>query len=277
MKIVDSTPNLVFQPDRGRQIDGGDRALQLSTNPEPVPNGVLASRRFAAQNTTTYVRFLVRPGTVGTGSDRLALFMGRDGVPILSFALTPDPSQDGFRLDIVPGSDSRGYSGFGSSAQLVVGATYLVVARVQIPSPQNVSVDLWVNPNAVLADNGSPNWQASIYFDSTIVFNSAGFSIESRDTGGPSSRATFDELRIGYTWKDVVPQVRNSLAPNVVVSPAVQVAWHSLPDKTYQVQASYDRSSWFDVGDPIQGTGGRLFIFDPSDPDAEKFYRVRVR
>ena len=37
------------------------------------------------------------------------------------------------------------------------------------------------------------------------MLSSVGFGISSDDTGGPTSTAIFDELRIGYTWADVVP------------------------------------------------------------------------
>ena len=60
-QTADPVPHLTYQISGGALLDGSDRAVQLTTTPEPVPSGLFTSRMFPQQNTTVYFSFLVRP------------------------------------------------------------------------------------------------------------------------------------------------------------------------------------------------------------------------
>ena len=106
-------------------------------------------------------------------------------------------------------------------------------------------------------------------------FDSSRYS--SKAPGGPASAVILDELRMGYTWRDVVPQgPPPETVPTLQISRAVKLSWQSDLTTFYQPQISYDMSNWFDLGSTITGTGNTISIFDSTDLDAKKSYRVQI-
>jgi uncharacterized delta-60 repeat protein len=60
---------------------------------------------------------------------------------------------------------------------------------------------------------------------------------------------------------------------------AVEIGWNSEAGKHYQVQWAdeVDSAFWYDLGEPVEGTGQKMYVFDSvraSGP--QKFYRVKV-
>jgi hypothetical protein len=200
-QTVDPIPDLTYQIAGGAFLDGSNRAVQLTTNPEPVPPGLLTSRAFPAQNTTMYFSFLVRPIAVGTGSDTLFVRLSNGTSSLALVALQPELGQQYFNLRLLLDGGGGGVSSFGSQA-LNPSTTYLIAGRISWPSGSQVTVETWINPPAAYPGNGSQRLDKSL--SGPPVFSSVGFGISSSDTGGPTSTAIFDELRIGYTWADVV-------------------------------------------------------------------------
>src|SRR5205823_3557009 len=101
-----------FQIAGGAFLDGSDRAVQLTTSPEPVPTDLLAYRAFPEQNTTTYFSFLVRPGAVGTGSDTLYVRLSNGTDALSLVGLQPNIGQQYFDLKLMADGGSGGGSGF---------------------------------------------------------------------------------------------------------------------------------------------------------------------
>lgn len=208
-QVVSPAPSLSYQLRGGPLIEGNDRALQLSTNPEPVPgNGVAVTRSIAAQNTTLFVSYLVRPVTIGTGSDAIGLRFYQGTQSRGGFFLRTDDAQSqqyfNFRWDFPLGGGSGGSQT--NTPPLYVGQTYLIVLRIRFPYTDYMVVDLWMNPSAGFVNNPSSSASFSFFQAPSLMIDGVGFAISSADTGGPASSAIFDELRIGYTWADVVPQ-----------------------------------------------------------------------
>lgn len=202
-QTADPIPDLIYQIAGGALVDGSNRAVQLTTNPEPVPAGLLTSRAFPEQNTTVYFSFLVRPIAVGTGSDTLHVRLSNGTSSLALVALQPEVGQQYFNLKLLFDGGGGGVFATGSQA-LNPSTTYLIAGRITWPTQGfPVMVETWINPPAAYAGNGS---QSLTRFDlvGPRVFSSVGFGISSSDTGGPTSTAIFDELRIGYTWADVV-------------------------------------------------------------------------
>lgn len=272
-QIVDPTPDLTSQPAGGQIIDGGNRALLLTTSPEPVTGTLLASRSFIPQNTTIYASFLFRPVAVGTGSDGLDLrFFG--GATMLSRILfAPDQAQRWLTVDL----SKDGYGGNYTliSARLMVGQTYLFVVRLTRQGATQFITEMWIDPPASFASAGSPYNRVKSMTDPPAL-TAVGFGIASTDTGGPTTTAMFDEFRIGYTWADVVPPApAPGLVPTVAITPAAKLRWLSESGKTYRVQYSYDLTNWFNLGSTISGNNQFKEVFDSTD-DAKRFYRVQV-
>jgi hypothetical protein len=200
-QTVDPIPDLTYEIAGGALLDGSNRAVQLTTNPEPVPSGLLSSRTFPEQNTTIYFSFLVRPVTVGTGSDTLYLRLSNGTSSLALVALQPEVGQQYFNLWLLLDGGSGG--GGGSVQALYSSTTYLIVGRITWPGGNRVAVETWVNPPAAYPGNSSFRLD-QFNLSGPPVFSSIGLGISSSDTGGPTSTAIFDELRIGYTWADVV-------------------------------------------------------------------------
>ncbi len=104
------------------------------------------------------------------------------------------------------GSTANGTSAYGSK-QLLVGNTYLIVARYTFHTGAHDTVDLWVSP-------ASSSFGASAPVpDVTVVASGSGSSINfgslSQFTiyndGGTGLSSTWDEVRIGSTWASVTP------------------------------------------------------------------------
>ena len=185
-QTVDPTPDLTYQISGGALLAGGDRALQLSTAPEPITLVLEASRNVPSQNTTVYFSFLLRPVNIGSGSDSIELRLGSGAF----FDLRPDAGGTFLK----PGVHQTNGSGL-SNGLLYPGNTYLVVVRLAYPTLQ-----FWINPTAAYPGNGSGVGSGSPSGVSNVAFR-----ISSADTGGPSTSVIIDELRVGYTWVDVVP------------------------------------------------------------------------
>ena len=271
-------PSLTYQISGGALISGGNRAVQLGTAPEPVSGVLLAFRNIPAQTTTVYMSFLVRPTAIGTGSDSLDIRFSSGTTFLGRMALQPDQAQQYLQIKLpFDGAGGTSSSGAGPyNLTLSSQQTYFVVARITRPVATTFSIEVWVNPPAVYP--GSTTLFLSRAGASSASLDNIGLGISSIDTGGPSTSATFDEIRVGYTWSDVVlagpvPQ----LVPDLQITQAAKLQWQSQSGKTYQVQTSYDLSTWVNFGSAITGNGTLKTVFDSADQDAKKFYRVQVQ
>ncbi|HEX7517656.1 MAG TPA: hypothetical protein VF345_10270 [Chthoniobacterales bacterium] len=199
-QTVDPIPDLTYQIVGGALLDGSNRAVQLTTNPEPA-TGLLTSRTLPPQNTTIYFSFLVRPLTVGTGSDTLCLRPSNGTSSLGLVALQPDLGQQYFNLRLLL-DGSSGTVGSSGSQALSPSTTYFIAGRISWLGESSVMVETWINPPAAYPGLGSQILNKS--FSGPRQLSSIGLGISSSDTGGPTSTAIFDELRLGYTWTDVV-------------------------------------------------------------------------
>lgn len=275
-QTIDSAPDLTYQITGGAFMNGSDRAIQLSTNPEPISYLLLCTRSLPPQNSTVYISFLARVSAIGTGSDVIDVRFNDGSTLLARLAFTPDQQQRYVSLSLP--TDGSGGSGGGSSytGPLYISQTYLVVARITRGSSNTLSLSAWVNPPADFPTSGGLSMSKTV--SSSRNFNSIGFGITSTDNGGPTTTMAFDEMRIGYTWGDVVlPSPPPPTVPNLEIKAAVKISWHSVVGKTYQVQSSYDLATWFDFGSQISGNGTIKTVFDAADEDAKKFYRVQIK
>ncbi len=200
-QVVNPTPALDYQIGGGAFLSGTDRAVMLTTSPEPVPDGLVTSRMLPDQNTTLFFSFVVRPIVLGTGSDTLSLRLSNGSESLALVALRPDVGQQYFNLMLLPDGGSGSYGALGSQA-LYPAITYLIVGRITWPFEGRVHVETWINPPAIYPGDGTGFLDKML--SSPAILNSVGLAISSTDSGGPTSTAIFDELRIGYTWSDVV-------------------------------------------------------------------------
>lgn len=269
-QTIDPTPDLTYQLSGGPLLNGSNRALQLSTSPEPVPGVLQALRTIPAQNTTLYFSFLFRPVTIGTGTDSIELRIGSDTTAYGRIAFRPDQNAAGMQ----PGVYASGGSVL-SSQLLTPGQTYLIAARITRPNSANYGIEYWINPTSAFPGGGTVTYGT---LSSAATVTTIGFTIASTDTGGPASTVIVDELRVGYTWSDVVPPGPSpQLVPDLQMTEAIKLSWQSQTGKSYQVQISYDLATWANTGTPIVGNGTLKTFFDSTLPDAKKFYRVQIQ
>lgn len=61
----------------------------------------------------------------------------------------------------------------------------------------------------------------------------------------------------------------------LVITRAVKLRWQTESGKTYQPQYSYDLSAWTNFGSPIPGNDQFMEVFDSTESDQKKFYRIQ--
>lgn len=264
--VISPTPSFSYQIAGGGLLSGGDRAILLATAPEPTPTNLLTYRTFSPQSTTLYFSFLVRPQTIGTGSDSIEFRIGDGNLPKIAFR----PS--GSNGTITPWLLTPSESGMGIGNALQAGQTYFIVVRLQKISASGFVVGAWINP---MATETTPTSSLGNVFTSAPI-SRIGFKISSTDIGGPTSAIAIDEFRLGYLWEDVVPQAPLQTVPNVEIAAAHRLRWQTQVGKTYQVQYSYDMVQWFDLGASFSGNDLVKEVFDSTEADPKKFYRVKI-
>jgi hypothetical protein len=264
-RIVDPIPELSYQISGGGMIQGGNRALQLSTGPEPVPVPLSATRSFLNQNTTMYFSCLMRVPASGTGSDAIEIHFlkGNSVAKTMKFTPTnPSPPIGFFGLFTAYGGQSRPVYGDSSQSQLIV-----------VKLGQTDRCDLWIDP-----DYNSYNSPFISSSGGLATFDGIKINISSTDSAGPATTVILDEIRIGYTWNDAVPPgPAPVLLPDVHISKAVKLAWQTQTGKNYTIQYSYDLTTWFNLGSSISGDNQFKEVFDSTNDDEKKFYRIQVK
>ena len=277
-QTIDPSPDLTFQITDGAYIDGSNRAIQLTTNPEPIPSLLLCSRSLPPQNSTVYVSFLARVSAIGTGSDSIDVRFD-DGSTLLGrVTFKPDQAQQYLRVALPTDGSGSGGDGGSYKGPLYASQTYFIVIRITRPTSSYFNLDAWVNPPAAIPQNSELRMSKTV--SSSATFNSLGLAISSTDSGGPTTAMSVDEIRIGYTWSDVIQPADSPPSPTVpdlAIGAAVKIKWQSVAGKTYQVQSSYDLATWTSFGSPIPGDGTIKSVFDSADEDDEKFYRVEIQ
>lgn len=267
-QCVDPTPDLTYQfTNSSRSINGGNRALRVTTAPEPTSGTHRAFRTISAQNTTLHASFLVRVEAVGSGTDAVEFNVGDAAGAVGRVVLTPNLDGTGMHCALIA---PNGFS-WGAGPLLTVGQTTHVVLRLARTSATLYKTQYWVN--GVL----SSAFDIEIPVASNAVLSRASVTSLSADTGGPASTVLIDEIRVGYTYNDVLPAAPPpEEVPSVQIEPAMRIRWVSEANKSYQPQKSYDLTGWSNFGSARSGNGAPLEFFDSVD-DSKAFYRVIVR
>lgn len=267
-QCVDPAPDLTYQFSNSNQsINGGDRALRVTTAPEPTSGTNRAFRTIPAQNTTLHASFLVRVEAVGSGTDAVEFNVGDAAGAVGRVVLTPNLAGTGMHCALIA---PNGFS-WGAGPLLTAGQTTHVVLRLARTSATLYKTQYWVN--GVL----SSAFDIEIPVASNAVLSRASVTSLSADTGGPASTVSIDEIRVGYTYNDVLPaSPPPEEVPSVQIEPAMRIRWVSEANKSYQPQKSYDLTGWSNFGSARSGNGAPLEFFDSVD-DSKAFYRVIVR
>jgi choice-of-anchor C domain-containing protein len=86
---------------------------------------------------------------------------------------------------------------------------------------------------------------------------------------GQETGATLDDVSL-----TAIDGATNS-QPFLTIQSAVEVAWATVTNRTYQVQWSGDvGATWLSLGLPVQGTGGTARVCDRTAGRERRFYRV---
>ena len=272
--IGNQAPNMTYQITNGGLVSGGDRCAIISTAPEPTAAEFAFSRTLVPVNTTLYFSFLLRPLTIGTGSDliRFAIKSNTDG--LLGVGLRPDQGQQFLGIS----GDLTNFQGsyYFNTTKTYPNNTYFVVGRVTRDSATSTRIEIKLNPRAT--DSGTPWYIGASGGGQPISYDRISITCSSSDTAGPSTSVAIDEIRVGYTWNDVVPQgTTQTVVPTLSIAPAIAVNWQSKTNKSYQPQRSYDMINWTDFGATISGNGQQRNFLDSADQVPKSFYRVIER
>lgn len=148
------------------------------------------------------------------------------------------------------------------------------------------------NPDASFGENPVKQmqvWWGDTLLD-TVAFDTTGFSAVTMGwqyqeylvvATGTVTRLRFVSLtgqQTGATLDDVSLEAvggGTGSQPVMSIQPAVEVAWSTRANRTYQVQWSGDLgTTWRSLGLPVQGNGGTARICDPTNGRERRFYRV---
>jgi hypothetical protein len=273
--IGNQSPNMTYQITNGALLNGGDRCAIISTAPEPTAGTNAVTRTLPSLNSTFFVSFLIRPLSAGTGSDKIMLQFRSGSTYLGAIGFVLDEVMGQFRVEPQFGSTSG--SVVSAVQRLSVGQTHFIAMRFNRASSTQFSYFGYINPPTTLPTRASFTYEA---FDlpTNSSFNTLFLSSYSFDNAGPSSSIAIDEIRIGYTWNDVVPQsTTQTVVPQLAIAPAVAVNWQSKTNKSYQPQRSYDLTNWVDFGSTIAGDGQQKGFLDSADQVPKSFYRVIER
>jgi hypothetical protein len=275
-QIIDPTPDVAFQIAGGKLISGGNRALLITTAPEPAGSNLFMVRKFARTpriSTSLYFGFLLRIPASGTGTDTVDFHLLSGDTTVMRYAIRPynntPPSAYMFGFQGATGETGGGKTIPGDNSQ-----PHLIVIESLRTSSQSesYSFDHYVDPGTTYP--GMPGG----FTISTQQIDGIGINVKSWDTGGPSTTVIIDEIKVGYTWRDIVNPVENQeIVPDLSIENAIKLRWYSRSGKTYQVQYSFDLTKWFNLGSPIAGDNRFREVFDSTASDAKKLYRVQVK
>jgi hypothetical protein len=117
------------------------------------------------------------------------------------------------------------------------------------------------------------------------------YSGEPNNDASDTARQPFTRLyppndaKAGW-WNDISGLVPHNAAGVVEVVPgpaaqiaiyrAVEITWATQTTCRYQVQWAWqaNANAWFNLGEPVQGTGGELSVFEKTREGAQRYYRV---
>ncbi len=170
--------------------DSGSLELRvtLSTSSTRTAVGVGAGN-------SIYYSFLVRidSGTSMTSGDDASIGFRQSDASVTNYTADISASNNTKIRKNMGGTYSS------SAGNLTTGSTYLIVVQVMSDGSQFTSANMWVNP-ADSANPGTPS--ATLGSSSTTSFGRFIIYTNGLDSGESIS---FDELRFGTTWSDVVP------------------------------------------------------------------------
>ena len=123
-----------------------------------------------------------------------------------------------------------------------------------------------------------PNPSTDIYIVSCIVTNTGitGFRLEalkdpSLPQGGPGRRPENGNFVLTEFEVEASPAASNNV---VSIYSSAEICWLSDPAKQYQVQFTSDANSgeWHNYGQPIQGNGNEMCVFDSTRVRQKRFW-----
>jgi len=174
-------------------------------------DGKITRTDFAAVSSgSIYASFLYRMDTLGSlttagGAVAGMVNAGNTANPNSRVYLRKDAS-DGTKFNF--GVLEKNSAVSWSTSQMTVGVTYLIVFSLDfLPGATDDTARLWINPSVASFGAGSPpaaDITASGGSDATTVNR---FRLVQNPAGGSPDLQTFDELRIGTSWADVLPAV----------------------------------------------------------------------
>lgn len=275
-KIVDPLPNLSYQVSGGQLLDGTDRALELTTAPPAnSPTGESLTRHFTPVNTTIYFSCLVRIKEIGTGSESIFIHFGNASRTLQRIRIRPK-DQTAARLDVPLTAET--YSTYGTPKTLNLDQTHLVVLKLGWEQDTQVDIvaNYWLDPPATNPP-ASGNFSINRFSLPIEPLDTLSFQVWTSDESGPATIAQIDEIRVGYTWQDVVLEpVAPMLVPETELRQARHLRWQSMARVTYQPEYSYDLTTWHNLGGTIAGDGTLKGVFDDTEGTEKKYYRVEV-
>jgi hypothetical protein len=145
------------------------------------------------------------------------------------------------------------------------GTTNFIVVQLSGTGSGWTTGNFWVNPPVGTNSPGTPNG----------TFSASQFSIAAIETvnGLGGNAVTYDEIRIGSTYGEVVGSSEGATVPTTLalsVSTGTQVSWSAASTNYYQAQSSPDNSSWSDLGSLLYGSA----VTSAYDPTSAGFYQV---
>lgn len=205
-------------------LDGGDQAVKVNGPGETMVVDNIANRPFTTQNGPVYWSLLFRVDNATGDNDFIQFILSNDADHDNSgsygYRRKADPTTtQGFFARVRSTSDQT----YNTSHFATTGQTYFLVGKFFPVGATYAQVDLWVNPTTATEPAGPGDYwlHASTQKDS-LTANLGYFLIRTAFYESNQS-FTFDELRIGTSYADVVtvvpePSTLATLVPAVMLA-----------------------------------------------------------
>ena len=146
------------------------------------------------------------------------------------------------------------------------GTTNFIVVQLSGTGAGWTTGNFWLNPPAGTNVPGAANG----------TFTASQFTLAALETvnGLGGNAVTFDEIRLGSTYGEVVGSSEGATVPTTLalsVESGTQVSWNAVSANYYQPQSSPDGSSWYDLLGSLLSGAVANSVFDPA---AAAFYQV---
>lgn len=189
-------------------VDGGSKAVKVFGPGETLNVDNIANRRFATQTGPVYWSLLFRVDDATGDNDFIQFILSNDtdhdNSGSYGYRRKADPNTtQGFFARVRSTSDQT----YNTSQYATTGQTYFLVGKFFPVGASYAQTDLWVNPTTATEPTGPSDYWLHAWTQKDSQTNNLAYFLIRTAFYESNQSFTFDELRIGTSYADVVTAV----------------------------------------------------------------------